>query len=102
MKLSQMCRNALIATMIMILSSRLDTRGFAQANSPQGAKGEAQNLLPLPPAIPRGRLCLHSLRTVGVRFLVSVRTTLWRCVQSVLWYWSIPSSNGPVVSFLVS
>ena len=38
MKLSQMYRTALIATMLLILSSGLDMRGFAQANSPQGAK----------------------------------------------------------------
>ncbi len=25
----------------------------------------------------------------------------WRCVQSALWYWSIPSSNRPVVLLLV-
>jgi hypothetical protein len=36
MKLSQMYRTALIATMMLILSSGLDMRGFAQANSPQG------------------------------------------------------------------
>ena len=38
MKLSQMYRTALIATMMLILSSGLDMRGFAQANSPQGVK----------------------------------------------------------------
>jgi hypothetical protein len=38
MKLSQMYRAALIATMMLILSSRPDMRGFAQANSPQGVK----------------------------------------------------------------
>ena len=26
----------------------------------------------------------------------------WRCIQSALWYWSIPSSNRPVVLPLVS
>jgi pimeloyl-ACP methyl ester carboxylesterase len=38
MKLPQTYRNALIAAMMLILSHRLDTRGFAQANSSQGAK----------------------------------------------------------------
>jgi pimeloyl-ACP methyl ester carboxylesterase len=38
MKLSQMYRTALIATMMLILSSGLDVRGFAQASSPQGAR----------------------------------------------------------------
>src|ERR1700678_1454458 len=38
MKLSQMYRIALTATMMLILSSRLDMRGFAQASSPQGVK----------------------------------------------------------------
>jgi pimeloyl-ACP methyl ester carboxylesterase len=38
MKLSQMYRTALIATMMLILSSGVDTRGFAQASSPQGAR----------------------------------------------------------------
>ena len=38
MKLSQMYRTALIATTMLILSSGLDMRGFAQANSPQGTK----------------------------------------------------------------
>ncbi len=58
MKLSQMCRTALIATMMPILSSGLDMRGLAQAN-----------LLPLPPAIPSWGpcLCLHSSRTVGAQ-----------------------------------
>ncbi len=36
MKLSQMYRTALIATTMLILSSGLDLRGFAQTNSPQG------------------------------------------------------------------
>ena len=34
MKLSQMYRTALIVTTMLILSSGLDMRGFAQANSP--------------------------------------------------------------------
>jgi pimeloyl-ACP methyl ester carboxylesterase len=38
MKLSQMHRAALIATMMLILSSGLDMKGFAQAKSPQGVK----------------------------------------------------------------
>jgi pimeloyl-ACP methyl ester carboxylesterase len=38
MKLSQMYRMPLIATMILMLSSGLDIRGFAQANSLQGVK----------------------------------------------------------------
>src|SRR5271170_5807795 len=38
MKLSQMYRTALIATTMLILSSGLDMRGFAQTNPPQGAK----------------------------------------------------------------
>ena len=38
MKLSQMYRAALIATTMLMLSSALDVRGFAQANSPQGVK----------------------------------------------------------------
>ena len=38
MKLSQMCRTALIASTMLILSSALNMRGFAQANSPQGVK----------------------------------------------------------------
>jgi hypothetical protein len=38
MKLSQMYRTALIATTMLILTSGLDMRGFAQTNSPQGAK----------------------------------------------------------------
>jgi pimeloyl-ACP methyl ester carboxylesterase len=38
MKLSQMYRTALIASMMLILSSGLDVRGFAQANSPLGVK----------------------------------------------------------------
>jgi hypothetical protein len=38
MKLSQMYRIALIATMMVILSSALDIRGFAQANPAQGVK----------------------------------------------------------------
>ena len=38
MKLSQVSRNALIASMMMIVLSGLDKRGFAQANSPQAAK----------------------------------------------------------------
>jgi pimeloyl-ACP methyl ester carboxylesterase len=38
MKLSRMYRTALIATTMLILSSGLDMRGFAQTNSPQGAK----------------------------------------------------------------
>ena len=33
MKFSQVYRAALIATMVLMLSSELDTRGFAQANS---------------------------------------------------------------------
>ena len=38
MKLLQMCRTALIAPMLLILSSGLGMRGFAQANSPQVVK----------------------------------------------------------------
>jgi pimeloyl-ACP methyl ester carboxylesterase len=38
MKLSQKCRSALMATMMLILSSGLDMRGLAQTNSPQGVK----------------------------------------------------------------
>jgi pimeloyl-ACP methyl ester carboxylesterase len=38
MKLSQMYRTALILTTMLILSSGLDMRGFAQANSPQRTK----------------------------------------------------------------
>jgi pimeloyl-ACP methyl ester carboxylesterase len=38
MKLSQMYRTALMASMILMLSSGIDLRGFAQANSPQGVK----------------------------------------------------------------
>jgi pimeloyl-ACP methyl ester carboxylesterase len=38
MKVSQMCRTALIATMMLLLSSGHDMTGLAQANSPQGAK----------------------------------------------------------------
>src|SRR6202167_1886279 len=38
MKLSQMYRTALIMTTTLILSSGLDTTGFAQTNSPQGVK----------------------------------------------------------------
>jgi hypothetical protein len=38
MKLSQMYRAALIATTILILSSGLGMRGFAQTNSPQAVK----------------------------------------------------------------
>ena len=38
MKLSQMYRIALIATMMLILSSGLDMSGFAQVNSAQGAR----------------------------------------------------------------
>ena len=38
MKLTQMYRTAWIAATILILSSGLDARGFAQANSPQGIK----------------------------------------------------------------
>ncbi len=38
MKLPQMCRAALIATTMIILSSGLDMRGSAQTRSPQGAK----------------------------------------------------------------
>jgi pimeloyl-ACP methyl ester carboxylesterase len=38
MKLSQMYRTALIATMMLILLSGPDMRGFAQSNSPQGVR----------------------------------------------------------------
>jgi len=38
MKLSQMHRTALIATMMLMLSSGVGTRGFAQANSSQGVR----------------------------------------------------------------
>ena len=38
MKLSQMHRIALVAMMMLTPSSRLDLRGFAQTNSPQGAR----------------------------------------------------------------
>ena len=38
MKLSQMCRIAFAAITMLILSSGLDTKGFAQPNSPQGIK----------------------------------------------------------------
>jgi pimeloyl-ACP methyl ester carboxylesterase len=38
MKISQMCRGALIASMMLILSAGIDMGGFAQANSPQAAK----------------------------------------------------------------
>ncbi len=38
MKLAQISRTYLIATMMLILSSGLCVKGFAQANSPQGAK----------------------------------------------------------------
>jgi pimeloyl-ACP methyl ester carboxylesterase len=38
MKLSQMYRTALIATVVMMLSSGIAMRGFAQANSPQGVR----------------------------------------------------------------
>jgi pimeloyl-ACP methyl ester carboxylesterase len=38
MKLSQMYRTALIASMMLILSPGLDMRGFAQVNSGQGAR----------------------------------------------------------------
>ena len=37
MKISQMYRVALVAWMMLILSSGLDMRRFAQAKSPQGA-----------------------------------------------------------------
>ena len=38
MKVLQMCRTALVAAMMLILSSELGTGGFAQARSQQGAK----------------------------------------------------------------
>jgi pimeloyl-ACP methyl ester carboxylesterase len=38
MKLSQLYRSALIASTMLILSSALNIRGFAQTNSPQGTK----------------------------------------------------------------
>ena len=38
MKVAQMYRTALIATMMLIVSSGLGMRGFAQANSPQGVR----------------------------------------------------------------
>jgi pimeloyl-ACP methyl ester carboxylesterase len=38
MKLSQMCRTALIASMVLIASSGLDMMALAQANSPQRVK----------------------------------------------------------------
>jgi pimeloyl-ACP methyl ester carboxylesterase len=38
MKVAQMYRTALIATMMLIVSSGLGMRGFAQANSPQGIR----------------------------------------------------------------
>src|SRR5208282_3497771 len=38
MKLSQMYRTALITATMLILSSGLDMRGFAQTSSPQGVK----------------------------------------------------------------
>jgi len=38
MKLSQMYRSALIATMMLVLSTGLDMSGFAQVNSAQGAR----------------------------------------------------------------
>ena len=38
MKLSQICRTALISTMMLVLSSGLDMIALAQANSPQGVK----------------------------------------------------------------
>jgi pimeloyl-ACP methyl ester carboxylesterase len=38
MKLSQLYRTCLISTVMLILSSELGITGFAQANSPQGAK----------------------------------------------------------------
>ena len=38
MKLSQMFRTALIATAMVILSSGLDVRAFAQTDSPQATK----------------------------------------------------------------
>jgi pimeloyl-ACP methyl ester carboxylesterase len=38
MKLSQISRTALILTTMLIFSSGLDMRGFAEANSPQGTK----------------------------------------------------------------
>jgi len=38
MKLSQMYRTALLAAMMLVLSSGLDMRGFAQTNSPQRVK----------------------------------------------------------------
>ena len=38
MKLSQMCRTALVATMMLILSPGVDVRGFAQTDSPRGAR----------------------------------------------------------------
>ncbi len=38
MKLAQMCRTYLIATTMLVLSSGLCVKGFAQTNSPQGAK----------------------------------------------------------------
>src|ERR1700734_876266 len=38
MKLSQMYRTALIATTMLIVSSGLDVKAFAQTSSPQGAK----------------------------------------------------------------
>jgi hypothetical protein len=41
MKLSQIYRSALIATTMLILSSGLGRRGFAQTNSPQGELGFA-------------------------------------------------------------
>ena len=38
MKPSQMYRAALIATMTLVLLSGIDMKGFAQVNSPQGAR----------------------------------------------------------------
>jgi len=79
MKLSQICRTAFIATTMLILSSGLGMKGFAQTNSPQGAK----NIVPVHGALAEGScwskvialLQPKSFRVVAVQNPLTVRWT---------------------------
>jgi hypothetical protein len=102
-----MCRNGLIATMIMILSSRLDMRGFAQANPTRGQKH-----CPVP-----RRLVGHSYagaviteatndpKVVGLVYVAAPAPGEGESINSVTKPYPptpIPSSNRPINPLLVS
>jgi len=87
MKLSQMYRSALVATTMLILSSGICLRGFAQTNSPQGAM--AQDLSNGEQEI----LTATQGQTAAAVFGATVTTAAWKSKPS----WAVIAGNDRAI-----